>query len=156
QVVMNLITNASEAIGDHPGTITIRTGTSQVSHDYLTELYFDEQLPEGRYVFLEVSDTGCGIDQETKKRIFDPFFTTKFTGRGLGLAAVLGIVRGHNGAINLYSEVGRGTTFKVLIPSSEKKIGRDKPSEYERTKAWRGAGTILVIDDEEGVRIVAR
>jgi two-component system cell cycle sensor histidine kinase/response regulator CckA len=156
QVVMNLITNASEAIGDHPGTITVRTGCADVTRDYLADTYFDEYLPEGPYVYLEVCDTGCGIDAETKRRIFDPFFTTKFTGRGLGLAAVLGIVRGHHGAINLYSEVGRGTTFKVLLPSSEKKVSQDGMGEMERNRNWRGAGIILVIDDEEGVRIVAK
>jgi CheY-like chemotaxis protein len=156
QVVMNLITNASEAIGDQAGRITVRTGCAHVNRDYLADTYFDEDLPEGEYVFLEVSDTGCGIDAETKRRIFDPFFTTKFTGRGLGLAAVLGIVRGHHGAINLYSEVGHGTTFKVLLPSSEKKVSQDRMGEMERNRNWRGAGIILVIDDEEGVRIVAK
>jgi two-component system cell cycle sensor histidine kinase/response regulator CckA len=156
QIVMNLITNASEAIGDKPGTITVRTAAANVDRDYLSQTYFDEELPEGRYVYLEVADTGSGIDEETKRRIFDPFFTTKFTGRGLGLAAVLGIVRGHHGAINLYSEVGRGTTFKVLFPASEKNAGPDLKQQKDPSRNWRGRGTILVIDDEEGVRIVAK
>ena len=156
QVVMNLITNASEAIGDKVGTITVRTAAAEVNREYLSQTYFDEDLPAGRYVYLEVSDTGSGIDEETKRRIFDPFFTTKFTGRGLGLAAVLGIVRGHQGAISLYSEVGHGTTFKVLFPSSEKKAGPDAAQHCEQNRSWRGTGTVLVIDDEEGVRIVAK
>src|SRR5204862_3465582 len=145
QVVMNLITNASEAIGDKAGTITVRTGVAEVNRDYLAQTYFDEDLPEGRYTFIEVADTGCGIEDETKRRIFDPFFTTKFTGRGLGLAAVLGIVRGHRGAITLYSEVGHGTVFKVLFPSSEKKAGPDAADHSEQSRNWRGRGTVLVI-----------
>jgi len=119
QVIMNLITNAAEAIGDEMGVITVRTGLLEADRQYLTTTYLAQDEAAGTYVCLEVSDTGCGMDEETKARIFDPFFTTKFTGRGLGLAAVLGIVRGHRGAIKIYSEPGRGTTFKVLLPCSE-------------------------------------
>jgi PAS domain S-box-containing protein len=155
QVVMNLIINASEALGDNVGDIVVSTGVIDADRAYLSEVFLDEQLPEGRYVYLEVSDTGCGMDKETRSRIFDPFFTTKFTGRGLGLAAVLGIVRAHRGAIKLYSELGQGTAFKVLFPSSEQAISAFERSS-EGVVAWRGTGTILVVDDEEDVRFVAR
>jgi len=117
QVIMNLITNASEAIGEQQGTITLSTSTVSADREYLSATYLDDDLPVGEYVSLEVSDTGCGMDEETQSRIFDPFFTTKFAGRGLGLAAVLGIVRGHKGALKVYSEVGHGTTVKVLLPA---------------------------------------
>ncbi len=120
QILTNLVTNASEAIGDEPGVITISSGTLECDCDFLLQTCLREPLPAGVYVYLEVTDTGCGMDRETLDRIFDPFFTTKFTGRGLGLAAVQGIVRGHNGAIELQSEPGRGTTIKVLFPESER------------------------------------
>ncbi|MGK2966787.1 MAG: sensor histidine kinase [Tepidiformaceae bacterium] len=97
QVIMNLITNASDAIGDREGSITLRTGTVNADRAYFADTYLESDLPEGTYVLLEVTDTGSGMDAETQARIFDPFFTTKFTGRGLGLAAVLGIIRGHRG-----------------------------------------------------------
>jgi len=155
QIVMNLITNASEAIGERSGVITIATGAMECDPEYLKSSYLDEQRPEGRYVYLEVSDTGCGMDEETQARIFDPFFTTKFTGRGLGLAAVLGIVRGHDGAIKVYSEPGRGTTFKVLFPARDRAVKPidDKPGARDD---WRGNGTILLVDDEETVRSVGK
>src|SRR5439155_413367 len=149
-------TNAAEAIGDRSGVVALSTGCLRADRAFLSRTSPDPGLPEGDYVCVEVSDTGSGIDEETKRRIFDPFFTTKFTGRGLGLAAVLGIVRGHQGAISLYSEVGHGTTFKVLFPSSEKKAGPDAADHSEQSRNWRGRGTVLVIDDEEGVRIVAK
>ena len=115
---MNLITNASEAVGDREGTITLRTGALSCDRDYFADAIGDsEQHVPGRYVFLEVSDTGVGMDAETLGRIFDPFFSTKFAGRGLGLAAVLGIVRGHKGALKVSFEAGQGTTFRVLLPA---------------------------------------
>ena len=95
QVIMNLITNASEAIGDDDGEIAVRTSVQFLSHDYLSKTYVNDELTEGLYVCLEVADTGCGMDAEAKARLFDPFYSTKFAGRGLGLAAVLGIIRGH-------------------------------------------------------------
>jgi PAS domain S-box-containing protein len=154
QVVMNLITNASEALGENGGDIVVSTGVIDVDRAYLSQAYLTEQLPEGRYVYVDVTDTGCGMDKETQNRIFDPFFTTKFIGRGLGLAAVQGIVRGHRGAIKLYSEPGQGTAFKVLFPSSEQAVSALEHNS-EAPAAWRGAGIILVVDDEEGVRLVA-
>lgn len=117
QLVMNLITNASEALGEDSGVINIGTGELFADREYLESTYMDDELEPQRYVFLEVSDTGAGMDGETRAKIFDPFFTTKFTGRGLGLAAVLGIVRGDRGAIKVSSEPGHGTSFQVLFPS---------------------------------------
>ncbi len=153
QIVMNLVINASEAIGEKDGVVSISTGMMRADHSYLTETYLAPDLPEGDYIFLEVSDTGCGMTLETRGKIFEPFFTTKFTGRGLGLAAVLGIVRGHKGAIKVYSEVGRGTSFKVLIPcvDAPAEALNHQPAEISE---WKGSGTILVVDDEETVRTV--
>lgn len=116
QVVMNLVINAAEAIGESAGVITVSTGVMHCTRDDLALVYREESLAEGRYVWLEVSDTGCGMDRDIQQRMFEPFFTTKFTGRGLGLSAVLGIVRGHQGALQVDSEPGQGTTFKVLFP----------------------------------------
>jgi len=154
QVVMNLITNASDAIAGAVGVITIRTGMVEADRALLSEAYADDDLPEGRYVCLRVADTGCGMDNATCARVFDPFFTTKFAGRGLGLAAVLGIVRGHGGAITVESERGRGTTFTVLFPCSERPI-QAVPEPERPAGEWRGTGTVLVVDDEQLVRDVA-
>jgi len=121
QVVMNLITNASDALGERGGTIAISTGRMHVKLEQITEFVLGENIADGEYVLLEVSDSGCGMDAQTKARIFDPFFSTKFSGRGLGLAAVLGIVRGHGGAIRVKSELRRGTTFTVLFPPSSER-----------------------------------
>jgi PAS domain S-box-containing protein len=153
QVVMNLITNASDALEDRSGTISLRTGLIYADQSYLATAFVNETLPEGPYVYLEVSDTGVGMDEKVRARIFDPFFTTKFTGRGLGLAAVMGIVRGHRGAIRLYSEVGRGTTFKILLPAvpGAVVIGRGPDAADDD---WQGEGVVLVVDDEATVRAV--
>ncbi len=117
QIVMNLATNASEAIGDRDGRISIATGAQECTADYLRESYLTSNPVGGLYVFIEISDTGCGMDAETQKHIFEPFFTTKFIGRGLGLAAVSGILRGHRGALKVSSESGKGSTFRVLFPA---------------------------------------
>ena len=155
QVLMNLVTNASEAIGARSGIISVTTGAMDCDEAYLTDTYLEDELEGGTYVFFEVSDTGSGMDAETRDRIFDPFFSTKFTGRGLGLAAVLGIVRGHRGAIRVYSEPGRGTTFKVLFPASEK----ESPELRESAELVLVPGAkrlALLVDDEETVRAVAK
>jgi PAS domain S-box-containing protein len=158
QVIMNLITNASDALGDEAGIITLSVTPVTADRPFLARSYLDDSLPEGRYVCLEVSDTGCGMDKDTLARIFDPFFSTKFAGRGLGLAAVLGIVRGHKGAIRVYSEPGKGTTFKVLLPAAPSANEPDAQAEPEGggLRSWRGTGVILVADDEEAARSVAR
>jgi CheY-like chemotaxis protein len=155
QVAMNLITNASEAIAEEGGAISVRTGSTAGNRAYLVDHPWNENLPEGEYVFLEVSDTGCGMDEETRRKIFEPFFTTKFTGRGLGMAAVLGIVRKHGGAVHVSSEPGRGSTFRVLLPVREMSAAVVEPV-LERAREPR-EGTILVVDDEPIVRrVVAR
>jgi PAS domain S-box-containing protein len=153
QIVMNLVTNAAEAIGDAPGWITV--GTNTIEFDEPVESSFVGTVPAGHYVCLEVSDSGCGMDQDVLDKMFDPFFTTKFTGRGLGLAAVLGIVRGHSGAIQVRSEPGAGTTIRALFPCSRRRVIREEPSTTVNLAA-QGSGTVLVVDDEEMVRSVAR
>ena len=153
QVLMNLVINASEAITGSEGSIVVNTGVVHPDRASLTSPYLSSELPEGEYVFVEVRDNGCGMTEETKVRIFDPFFTTKFTGRGLGLAAVLGIVRGHKAAVQVESEVTRGTIFRLLFPVL--KGARAVAARPRAETAWQGTGRILVIDDEEGVRHVA-
>ncbi|MBN2233084.1 MAG: response regulator [Deltaproteobacteria bacterium] len=152
QVIMNLLTNAAEACGDGPGSISVTTGVIDADKQYLETTYLHDDLQAGRYVFLEVSDSGCGMDEETRERIFDPFFTTKFTGRGLGLAVVLGIVRGHCGALRVYSEPGRGSTFKLLFPALAATADLAVPADAWKDDFVQATGTLLVIDDEEAVR----
>ena len=152
QVVLNLIINASEAVGDRSGVITVAAGATRCDADYLRKTELHDSLAPGLYVHLEVTDTGCGMDAETRGRIFEPFFTTKFTGRGLGLAAVLGIVRAHKGAIKVYSEFGKGTTFKVLFPALDMEEKRVQPHAPSLSDNWRGKGVILLADDEESLR----
>lgn len=154
QVLMNMVVNASEAMGDRGGVIYIRTNLIHATHDYLERAAFGEEVNEGRYVCLEIADTGAGMDKTMLARIFDPFFTTKFTGRGLGLAAVMGIVRGHRGAIKVYSEVGQGTTFRLLFPAQDLLATPPDPVMHAGL-SQRHEGTILVVDDEEAVRAVA-
>jgi two-component system, cell cycle sensor histidine kinase and response regulator CckA len=127
-----------------------------VTADYLQRFAIHEHLAEGEYVCLEVADNGSGMSAETQARIFDPFYTTKFTGRGLGLAAVLGIIRGHKGAIKVYSEPGRGTTFKLLFPVTGSEGAASARQRAAATATpWHGSGHALIIDDEPFVRTVA-
>jgi CheY-like chemotaxis protein len=152
QIVMNLVINASEAIGEKSGVIAVTTGCMDCNKDYLKDVWLDENLNQGLYVYLEIADTGCGMDRHTLAKLFDPFFTTKFTGRGLGMAAVLGIVRGHKGAIKVYSEPGKGTSFKILLPASGKPAKIFNHDGFENN--WKGSGTVLLVDDEETVRVI--
>jgi len=153
---MNLVTNAAEAIGEQPGIVTLRTGVQECDQEYLQRSRLEEKPPAGSYVFVEVHDTGCGMDESTLERMFEPFFTTKFTGRGLGMAAVQGIVRAHHGAIIVDSQPGRGTTVRVLFPATQP----TEPStpappapamSVEAQTKPLSTGTILVIDDEDMV-----
>ena len=133
QVVLNLATNAAEALGEQRGTVTVAAGTMEADEAYLATAYLDERLPPGRYAWFEVADMGCGMDPETRSRVFDPFFSTKFLGRGLGLPACMGIVRAHHGAIRLESALGRGTTVRVLLP-----LPAPEPSGREAAAAGPG------------------
>jgi PAS domain S-box-containing protein len=151
QIVMNLIVNASEAVGERTSVVSTRTGSMFCDKPYLSDLLPKQELREGQYVYLEVTDTGEGMSEKTRAKIFDPFFSTKFTGRGLGLAATLGIVRDHHGAIRVQSELGKGSTFKVLFP-----IARQPAllldTERDASEQWHGSGNVLVVDDDESVR----
>ena len=152
QIVMNLITNAGQAIGEQPGDITLETERCECKRALLREIRPDEELPEGEYARLRVTDTGPGMDAETRERIFDPFFTTKTSGSGLGLSAVHGIVRGHRGAIKVDSEPGRGSAFTLWLPATT----RAAASSPERPLSeWRGHGTVLIVDDDAAVRSFA-
>ncbi|RLA16146.1 MAG: hypothetical protein DRQ60_01340 [Gammaproteobacteria bacterium] len=155
QVIMNLITNASEAIGDQSGIITITTGVIDCDRTYLQKAFAEEELAAGHYVFLEITDNGEGMDEPTRSQIFDPFFTSKFTGRGLGLSAVLGIVRGHKGAIQVYSEPGKGTSFKLLFPETTQPVEELGKKQSTHSK-WMGSGKALVVDDDHMVQEVAQ
>ncbi|MBK8257992.1 MAG: response regulator [Polyangiaceae bacterium] len=153
QIVMNLITNASEALEDQAGVVTIRVQSVQLSSAELETAIGAPALPGGQYVCLEVSDTGCGMSEDVQARLFDPFFTTKFTGRGLGMSAVLGIVKGHRGAITVTSSKGNGTTFRLAFPASNASVLSQPPP--AKTVSLPTDGTILVVDDETEVRETA-
>ncbi len=154
QVVLNLVVNASEAIGDRDGVIEVSTGTIECDDAVLAEAAVNDAARPGPHVCLEVTDSGAGMDGETQARIFDPFFTTKLSGRGLGLAAVMGIVRNHKGAIAVRSQPESGTTFRVLFPQAAQAAA--SPVERPSAASVRGTGTILLVDDEVGVRTTAK
>jgi signal transduction histidine kinase/ABC-type amino acid transport substrate-binding protein len=147
QVIMNLVTNASDAIGDQDGTIRLSTSTLNLDRTYLDQVFQGQNLEPGTYVSLEVSDSGCGMPREVLDRIFEPFFTTKVTGRGLGLSATIGILKGHRAGLRIYSEVGRGTTFKLLFRSTE---ACEAPAPTQAlVPAQACNATLLLVDDEE-------
>jgi PAS domain S-box-containing protein len=154
QVIMNLVVNASEAIGEKDGWVEVSTRLEVANSPLFSDLLPSQELSPGDYVVLQVADNGSGMDDATRAKIFDPFFTTKFTGRGLGLAAVLGIIRGHRGTIRVSSQPGIGTCFQVFFPASRKTVERSLFSLSNDT--FQGTGTILVVDDEEIVRVAAR
>jgi PAS domain S-box-containing protein len=155
QVFMNLALNAAEAMGGSAGAISISTGETLVDAAYIRQELAGWPVQPGRHVYLEVRDTGCGMDAALSARIFEPFFTTKFQGRGLGLAAVAGIVRAQRGAIVVTSAPGAGTTFRVLLPAMAAGAAATAAREHERGDL-RGKGTVLVVDDEQIVRDLAR
>ncbi|MCR9161809.1 MAG: response regulator [Nannocystaceae bacterium] len=152
QLIMNLITNASDALGGKDGVIVLSTSVVEVDEGFLRGLEGAEDAPGGRYVCLEVRDPGHGMDAETMERMFDPFFSTKPDGHGLGLAATLGILRGHRGKVRVSSTPGEGTSVRIFLPVSARKAeqsGRYLAPVYEPPP---GGGVVLVVDDEEGVR----
>jgi len=154
QIFMNLVINAAEAIGRDAGVISVKTGLQVIDEAYIWRNPEVTELHPGEFVYLEIRDNGCGIDETTKAKIFDPFYSTKFTGRGLGLAAVSGIVRGHKGAITVRSRPGKGSCFTVLFPVTEHAIAVSPVATHETNLL--GSGTVLVVDDEELVRGVAK
>lgn len=157
QIVMNLMTNASEAIGDKKGgKIQVVTGLLHADREALDSPFMEEKRPPGEYIFLEVSDNGCGMDEATLNRIFDPFFTTKFTGRGLGMSAMLGIVRSHEGTLQVESEPEKGARFRVLFPVSSAAVNDEHMADTtaENFKLCERVLTVLVIDDELMVRAI--
>ncbi len=170
QLLMNVVSNAMDAMRETGGTIRLRADACHCTKDDLAGSYLDEQLPEGRYVCLEVTDTGVGMSAETQARMFEPFFSTKFTGRGLGLAAVLGILRGHHGAVRVHSESGQGTVMRLFFPAREqgraiaaadgKKASAPPPVPAPALAGGLSpeafSGSVLVIDDEDTVRSVVQ
>jgi len=150
QMISGFITNAIEALEGEKGSVCISTGTMQCDSGYLSTTYLREDLPEGMYAYVSVADTGCGMDGETLGKVFDPFFSTKFTGRGLGMAAVMGIIRSHSGAVKVESEKGKGSTFTALFPIQGVSLSRatTKPVEEESTPDEK---TVLLVDDEDMV-----
>ena len=154
QVVLNLVTNASEAFEGSPGSIRVGTGTLSADETFLADCVGKHALNPGRYVFLEVSDTGRGLDTGHRASLFEPFFTTKFRGRGLGLSVVLGIVVGHGGGIKVAPTPGGGTTFTVLLPAVQG-AGRAEAAKPRAAREPGSGPTILIVDDEEWVLEIA-
>jgi PAS domain S-box-containing protein len=155
QIVMNLIINASEAIGEEQGDIRIVLAKTRIVSGETEKDYMDRAITAGSYLCLEVTDSGCGMDDETKQRIFEPFYTTKFVGRGLGMPAVLGIITSHGGALQFTSQPGRGSAFRVYLPVKESEPSDETPKNDE-SETWRGGGTILLAEDEEQIQQIAK
>jgi PAS domain S-box-containing protein len=149
QVLLNLVKNGSEALQNKEGTITVTTGCVHVGRTAADEL---SDLPEGEYARLVVADTGCGMSPEVRAKVFDPFYTTKFTGRGLGLAVVQGILRSHGGAVHVLSTPGRGSTFEVLLPYAIRRPA-ERPVAVGRTERVQPPSTVLIVEDEEALRL---
>jgi len=154
QVIMNLLTNASEALEDKPGEIVISTGVMHCDEEYIRTLNRTEELRPGAYAWIQVDDTGKGMDDNVRSRIFDPFFTTKFTGRGLGLSAVLGIMSSHGGALSIQSAPGKGSSFRALFPVSDSGP-EEETAPVQKRSHWKASGTVLFVDDEPVIRSVA-
>jgi CheY-like chemotaxis protein len=154
---MNLITNAAESIEKQPGFVRITTGVQYCEQKDLSASLLKTNPEPGRYVFLEVCDNGCGMSESTISRLFDPFFTTKSTGRGLGMSAVMGIMKTYSAALILESESGKGSTFRALFPVSESARQVDvyeyvAPRQEEHSDTLKPiSGLVLVVDDEKSV-----
>ena len=153
QVVMNLMINAAEALGENNGWVRVRTSVETVGETFPAVEIRPTEIRPGRYVRLEVRDDGCGMDEGTRARIFDPFFTTKFTGRGLGLSAVSGIVRTHGGMLEVESTPGEGTAMTLWLPAAS---ARKSKGSRDGLRELTGRGTILLVDDEDAVRRTAK
>jgi signal transduction histidine kinase len=156
QVVMNLIINASEAIGKAQGKIIVSLAKTVITNKKPVKDHQGKTIQSGWYVCLEVTDNGCGMDNETRQRIFEPFYTTKFTGRGLGMSAVLGIIMSHCGALQIFSALGQGTTFKVYLPIPNNESVGDNVAQEASLAPWTGSGTILLVEDEDQIRSIAK
>jgi CheY-like chemotaxis protein len=152
---MNLLTNASEAIGEQEGTLSVSAGVVEADRQLLDDTLLGRELPEGRYVWLSVTDTGSGMDEETLAHAFDPFFTTKFTGRGLGLAALLGIARTHRATLRVSSQPGCGTKFELFFPAAADSA-IEAPELPAPLASCSPGDVVLVVDDDPLVRAVAR
>jgi two-component system cell cycle sensor histidine kinase/response regulator CckA len=155
QVLLNIVQNAADAIGRRDGSIEVATRPLAIDEAWLAEASTGQQLTPGNYVCLEITDNGPGLDRGTRARIFDPFYSTKGNGRGLGLAAALGILRSHHGALRVTSEPSRGATFTLAFPIYEVPAPVETARSANPARSWRGSGTVLVVDDEESVRATA-
>jgi len=157
QIVMNLVINATEAIGEAQGEIDVMLTKSAIIAEQPEKDHFGRSIPAGIYLRLEVTDNGPGMDDETKRRIFEPFFTTKFTGRGLGLSATLGIITGHGGALQLLSQPHQGTTFRVYLPAAvEESAGDTSFHQVTAPETWQASGTILLVEDDDQLRTITK
>ncbi len=154
QVAMNLITNASEAIGDRSGVIAVSIRETVVRPGEVEQVYPPDNNLDGLYVVLEVSDTGCGMDDQTVQQVFDPLFTTKVTGRGLGLASLLNAVERHKGSVEVQSTIGKGTVFRIYFPVEGREGGATACAGSSEGGRWTGYGTALIADDEESIRMI--
>jgi two-component system, cell cycle sensor histidine kinase and response regulator CckA len=155
-VFLNLIINAAEAIGEKPGLIKLKADSFQFKAEHVSEDISFKNLSNGRYVRISVSDTGCGMDTDTQKRIFEPFFTTKLTGRGLGLASVLGIVKGHDGEFHLKSRPGLGSTFEICFPVCRSKSSTVSADSIQINTGLQPKGTVLIADDDPNLREILK
>jgi PAS domain S-box-containing protein len=156
QVVMNLILNAAEAIGEAQGKVSVSLAPKEIKAGQADRDHLDNTIPAGCYLCLQVTDNGCGMGDEARQRIFEPFYSTKFVGRGLGMSAVLGIITTHKGALQLISQPGRGTAFKVYLPVLDTAAVADAPSPDVVSAPWQGRGTLLLVEDEKQLLAVTK
>ena len=155
EVIMNLIVNASEAVCQAHGEITVSLTQMEITAGQIHEDCLGKIIPEGWYVCMEVADNGCGMDDETRQRIFEPFYSTKFFGRGLGMSAVHGIVAANDGALQLYSRPGFGTTVRLYLPTPIDEPAVEEPVKQPDSGTWKGSGTILLVEDERHLKVLA-